>query len=88
MKQPYAALSREYVLAHNPQIVVITGSIWQGAHDTDQMRMGLSVSPEEAQSRLHGFAARPEWKTLKPSKPERSMALTTVLFAPWLTTRI
>ncbi len=68
MKQPYAALSREYVLAHNPQIVVITGSIWQGAHDTDQMRMGLSVSPKEAQSRLRGFAARPEWKTLEAVK--------------------
>ena len=68
MKQPYAALSREYVLAHNPQIVIITGSIWQGAHDTDQMRMGLSVSPEEAQSRLRGFAARPEWKTLEAVK--------------------
>ena len=68
MKQPYAALSREYVLAHNPQIVVITGSIWQGAHDTDQMRMGLSVSPKEAQSRLRGFASRPEWKTLEAVK--------------------
>ena len=43
MKQPYAALSREYVLAHNPQIVVITGSIWQGAHDTDQMRMAFRL---------------------------------------------
>lgn len=68
MKQPYAALSREYVLAHNPQIVIITGSIWQGAHDTDQMRMGLSVSPKKAQSRLRGFASRPEWKTLEAVK--------------------
>lgn len=65
MKQPYASLSREYVLAHNPQTIIITGSIWQGAHDTDQMRMGLSVKPEEAQARLRGFAARPEWKTLE-----------------------
>ena len=45
--------------------IIITGSIWQGAHDTDQMRMGLSVKPEEAQARLRGFAARPEWKTLE-----------------------
>ncbi len=68
MKQPYAALSREFVLAHNPQIIFITGSIWQGAHDTDQMRMGLTVSPEEAQTRLKGFAQRPEWRSVEAVK--------------------
>lgn len=68
MKQPYGSLTREYVLAKNPQTVIITGSIWQGAHETDQMRMGLTVSEETAQKRLAGFAARPEWKNIEAVK--------------------
>lgn len=68
MKQPYASLSREYVLAHNPQTIIITGSIWQGAHETDQMRMGLTVNDQLAQSRLQGFASRAEWKKIDAVK--------------------
>lgn len=68
MKQPYASLTREYILSQNPQTIVITGSIWLGAHETDQMRMGLTVKESEAQKRLAGFATRPEWKNVEAVK--------------------
>lgn len=64
MKAPYAALSREFVLAQNPEIIFIAGSIWQNAAENDQMRMGLMVSREEALERLQGFIRRPLWERL------------------------
>lgn len=59
MKAPYAALSREFVTAANPQTILIAGSIWRNAAEADSMRMGLTVTPEDAAQRLAGFAARP-----------------------------
>lgn len=64
MRTPYAALDREYVLSRDPQTIVITGSIWQNAHENDQMRMGLTVSEATAQRRLARFAQRPGWERL------------------------
>lgn len=64
MKQPYGALDREFVVASNPQTVIIAGSIWQNGTEGDQMRMGLTVTEAEAQKRLAGFAARPLWQGL------------------------
>ena len=64
MKQPYAPLDREFVLAHNPQVIVIAGSIWHNANESDQMRMGLTVDEATAQARLAGFAKRPMWEKL------------------------
>ncbi len=68
MIQPYSALDREYVLAQNPEIIVMAGSIWQNSHANDQMRMGLTVSEDEAQKRLAGFAARALWEKLSAVK--------------------
>ena len=59
MKAPYAPLAREFVIAANPQTILIGGSIWRNAAEADSMRMGLTVTEDEAQKRLAGFAARP-----------------------------
>ena len=59
MPAPYASLSREFVLAKNPGIIFIAGSIWQNAAENDQMRMGLMVPRTEALQRLSGFIRRP-----------------------------
>ncbi|HJD07333.1 MAG TPA: ABC transporter substrate-binding protein, partial [Candidatus Sutterella merdavium] len=59
MKAPYAPLAREFVIASNPQTILIAGSIWRNAAEADSMRMGLTVTEDEAQKRLAGFAARP-----------------------------
>lgn len=59
MKAPYAPLAREFVIASNPQTILIGGSIWRNAAEADSMRMGLTVTEDEAQKRLAGFAARP-----------------------------
>lgn len=64
MKQPYSPLDREFVISHNPQVIVMTGSIWHNANEGDQMRMGLTVDEATAQARLKGFAARPLWEKL------------------------
>ena len=59
MKAPYAPLAREFVIAANPQTILIAGSIWRNAAEADSMRMGLTVTEDEALKRLAGFAARP-----------------------------
>lgn len=71
MPAPYASLSREYVLAKNPGIIFIAGSIWQNAAENDQMRMGLMVSRQEALNRLSGFINRPLWDRLQAVRDGR-----------------
>ena len=71
MPAPYASLSREFVLAKNPGIIFIAGSIWQNAAENDQMRMGLMVSRTEALQRLSGFIRRPLWDRLQAVKNNR-----------------
>ena len=68
MKAPYAPLTREAVISGNPQYIFIGGSIWENAHDSDQMRMGLTVDEKVANERLKGFANRPLWNTLDAVK--------------------
>ena len=68
MKSPYAPLSREAVISGNPQYIFIGGSIWENAHDSDQMRMGLTVDEKTANDRLKVFAQRPMWNTLDAVK--------------------
>ena len=62
--QPYAPLDREFVLAADPDLIVIGGGIWRNGAEGDQMLMGLTVDESEAQQRLKGFAERPEWQSL------------------------
>lgn len=68
MKTPYGPLDREFVVASNPQTVVIGGSIWQNAAEGDQMRMGLTVDEATAQLRLKGFSERPLWQKMEAVK--------------------
>ncbi len=68
MKAPYAPLTREAVISGNPQYIFIGGSIWENAHDGDQMRMGLTVDEATANDRLKGFAKRQLWNTLDAVK--------------------
>ena len=68
MKVPYAALDREFVVASNPQTIVIAGSIWQNASASDQMRMGLTVDEQTAQARLKGYAQRTLWQKIDAVK--------------------
>ncbi len=71
MKQPYAALDREFVIGRNPQVIVICGSIWENSDTSDAMRMGLTVPEETAQKRLSGFARREMWQNLDAVKNGR-----------------
>lgn len=49
----YGPLDREFVLAQNPDIIIIGGSIWTGGNSgNDQMRMGLTVKKDMALERL------------------------------------
>ena len=75
IKQPYAALDREYVLSRNPEVIVIVGSIWQNKHESDQMRMGLTVPESLARERLSGFAKRPLWQRLKAVQTDQVYGL-------------
>lgn len=68
MRQPYGSVDREFVIAGNPQTIVITGSLWQNSHLADSMRMGLTVAEADAQQRLAGFANRPQWSRLDAVK--------------------
>lgn len=68
MKAPYAPLTREAVISGNPQYIFIGGSIWENSHDSDQMRMGLTVDEKLANDRLKNFAKRPLWHTLDAVK--------------------
>lgn len=66
--QPYAPLDTEFVLASNPEVIVIGGSIWRNNAEGDQMSMGLTIDGASAQKRLKGFAGRPAWKNLAAVK--------------------
>ncbi len=62
--QPYAPLDTEYVLASDPDVIIIGGSIWRNNAEGDQMSMGLTIDEAKAQKRLKAFADRPAWKNL------------------------
>ncbi|WP_295641201.1 ABC transporter substrate-binding protein [uncultured Mailhella sp.] len=62
--QPYAPLDTEFVLAADPDVIVMGGGIWRNNAEGDQMLMGLTVDEATAQQRLRGFADRPAWKNL------------------------
>lgn len=64
----YGVLDKEFVIASNPDVIFIGGSIWSDDSGGDQMRMGFAVDEATAQERLAGFASRPEWKDLKAVK--------------------
>ena len=68
MPRPWGALDREFILARNPQTIVLAGSLWDNGHEGDSLTMGLTVKPETAQARLRGFMNRPHWDRLDAVK--------------------
>lgn len=65
--EPYGALTREFVIAKAPEVVIIGGSIWGNDH-ADQMRMGFTVERADALKRLEAFRNRPLWQNLPAVK--------------------
>lgn len=68
MRTPYGSLDREFVVARNPQTIIIGGSIWENANKNDQMTMGLTVPRQQAMERLQAFKSRPLWSNLRAIK--------------------
>lgn len=73
-RQPWGALTREFVIEHNPEVIIVGGSLWSDAN-TDQMKMGLTVSEDEAMQCLRRFASRPEWQMTDAVKTGRIYAV-------------
>lgn len=72
---PYMALDREYVLAGNPEVIFIGGSIWRNTSEGDQMRMGFTVEEADARKRLKAFTTRSGWSRLKAVKTNEVYAV-------------
>lgn len=71
LESSWGPLDAEHILARDPQVIFIGGSIWAGDVNSDQMRMGFTVSRELAASRLEGFAKRPMWGNIDAIKNGR-----------------
>ena len=74
MEQPYGPLDDEFIMANDPEIILVGGSVWSGS-EGDQMRMGFTVGEAEAMARLKGFAARPSWRRLAAARSGRIYAV-------------
>ena len=68
MRDPNGTLDREFVVAHNPKMIVIGGSIWENSAKSDQMMMGFTVPRDVARARLAAFKNRPLWAGLDAVK--------------------
>lgn len=54
-----APLNPEYVLASNPEVILISGSYWTRSQKS--VVMGFGVDPEETRARLRPYIERPGW---------------------------
>ncbi len=71
---PWGPLTREFVIASNPEVIIIGGSLWQkGA--SDQMLMGLTVKEADAREQLAAFVRRPGWEKLSAVRNHRIHAV-------------
>ncbi|MGD6851759.1 MAG: ABC transporter substrate-binding protein [Candidatus Bathyarchaeia archaeon] len=59
------ALSPEYVVSENPDIVILTGRNWS---TPDSLRLGYAATSDVATSTMSGFVERPGWETLNAVK--------------------
>jgi len=66
-------INPEYLLAADPDVIVITGACWTECPGT--MRLGYGVMPAEARERLQGFTRRPGWPELKAVRNGRVHSL-------------
>ncbi len=68
-----ARISPEYLIAKDPDVIVITGAGWPALPDT--MRLGYSATPADSSARLRAFAKRPGWEHLQAVRSGRVYGL-------------
>ncbi|WP_010585478.1 ABC transporter substrate-binding protein [Schlesneria paludicola] len=76
---PYgmAVIQPEYLLARNPDVVVITGACWEAFPES--LHLGYAADPEKARSNLRDYQARPGWSELNAVRDGRVYGLNTRL---------
>jgi len=73
----YAALSPEFLLKQNPDIIIITGAYWPAVPDS--IRLGYNTTFEGSLESLKTFTKRPGWDTLDAVKNNRVYGISHVL---------
>jgi len=61
-----APIDPEYLLAENPDIIIIAGQYWPESKDS--MILGYATNLTESRKRLQGFCTRSGWNTLNAVK--------------------
>ncbi len=69
----WGALSPEFVLAQNPEVILLAGSGWAGRDQA--VRMGPGVDPALTHQRMQAYLDRPGWQTLDAAKEGRIHAV-------------
>ncbi|SDZ11589.1 ABC transporter substrate-binding protein [Tindallia californiensis] len=62
--ESFGALSPEYILTENPEVIFLAGSRW--VNDTgNRVKVGFDVQPEETMERIEPYTKRPGWGRIK-----------------------
>lgn len=69
----WGPLSPEYVLAQNPQVIILAGSGWAGRDEA--VVMGPGVDPELTRARMQPYTERPGWDGLEAVETDRVYAV-------------
>ncbi len=69
----WGPLSPEFVLAENPQVILLAGSGWKGRDQA--VRMGPGVDPATTHARMRAYLDRPGWSDLDAARDGRVHAL-------------
>lgn len=66
-------INPEYILKVDPDVIVITGQNWVSTPGSSAgaMRLGYSLTQQQAEKSLEGFTKRPGWSGLKAVKNKR-----------------
>ncbi|HNX09700.1 MAG TPA: ABC transporter substrate-binding protein [Methanothrix sp.] len=68
-----SAISPEYLLKQNPDVIIITGSYWPAVNDS--MRLGYGAQLNDSRERLEAFTKRPGWNDINAVKNGRVYAI-------------